>query len=118
MKVSVDQDKCIGCGACVAISPENFDFNDEGLSIVKNDNITEKTIDAAEACPTYAISVEQSNKDDECTCEHCECHCSDDCSCGDECDCSEECNCGCITDDCECNDCCCGECDCESNEGE
>ena len=27
--VKVNEEKCIGCGACVAIAPENFDFNDE-----------------------------------------------------------------------------------------
>lgn len=59
MKLSVDQEKCIGCGACVSISPENFDFNEEGLSFVKNEEITEKTMKAKEACPTYAINIEE-----------------------------------------------------------
>ena len=26
--VKVNEEKCIGCGACVAIAPENFDFNE------------------------------------------------------------------------------------------
>ena len=43
-KVCVDESKCIGCGACVAIAPENFDFNEEGYSIVINDNPNEKVL--------------------------------------------------------------------------
>ena len=32
MKVKVNSDACIGCGACTAIAPEVFELNDEGLS--------------------------------------------------------------------------------------
>ena len=32
MKLNVDQEKCIGCGACVAIAPENFDFDEDMLA--------------------------------------------------------------------------------------
>ena len=32
MKIRVNQDACIGCGACCAIAEELFDINDEGLS--------------------------------------------------------------------------------------
>lgn len=121
MKLSVDQDKCIGCGACVAISPENFDFNDDGLSVVKNEEITEKTMDAVEACPTFAISTTNDGEQvDTCTCEHCECdncECDNECSCGDECNCTEECNCGCIADVCDCDECHCN-CECENEEDE
>ena len=38
-------DTCIGCGACVAIAPENFDYA-EGVSVVTNETITEKTKEA------------------------------------------------------------------------
>lgn len=60
MKVKVDEKKCIGCGACVAICPKNFDFNDEGLSVVINaEEITEETREAVDACPVCAIEVEE-----------------------------------------------------------
>ena len=26
--VKVDESKCIGCGACVSVAPENFDFHE------------------------------------------------------------------------------------------
>ena len=35
MKVKVNKDACIGCGACAAICDEVFEINDEGLSEVK-----------------------------------------------------------------------------------
>ena len=54
-------DTCIGCGACVAIAPENFDYA-EGVSVVTNETITEKTKEAVDACPVGAIEVEESTE--------------------------------------------------------
>ena len=63
MKVSVDQEKCIGCGACTAMGEEIFDLNDEGIAEVKKADIAEEeketVIAAKEACPTEAIIVEE-----------------------------------------------------------
>ncbi len=49
---------CIGCSACVAISDEVFELNDEGKSLVKAcDSYDEKGVDdAISACPVDAIS--------------------------------------------------------------
>lgn len=117
-KVCVDQNKCIGCGACVAINPENFDFNDEGLSEVKNENPIDKTIEAVEACPVFAISIET----DTCGCKDGkECTCGEDCTCGDECNCHESHNCEgekCTCDDCNSEECDCDDCDCDSEDDE
>lgn len=59
MKVKVDQDKCIGCGACPSLVPEVFDFNDNGLAhtIVDTvpENLKEDTVDALNNCPVGAI---------------------------------------------------------------
>ena len=30
-------DSCIGCGACVAIDPDHFEFDDNGLCIAQRD---------------------------------------------------------------------------------
>ena len=49
-------DTCIGCGACIAISPDNFDYQ-EGVSVVTNENITDKTREAVDACPVGAIEI-------------------------------------------------------------
>lgn len=69
MKVRVNSDSCIGCGACCAICEEVFEINDEGLSqvkVIKDENgnekeveiteeITQDCIEAIESCPTGAI---------------------------------------------------------------
>ena len=88
-KVSVNQDKCIGCGACVAIAPDIFDFNEEGLSTVINDELTVEAKEASEACPVFAIDIEG-----EC-CSECDCDCGCDCDCDCGCDCDCDCGCDC-----------------------
>ena len=59
MKLVVDKDICIGCGACQAICPDVFEIEDDGLAIaVKeeiNEEIAEDAIDAKEGCPVNAI---------------------------------------------------------------
>lgn len=63
MKVKVDKDSCIGCGACAAICPEVFDLNDDGLSEVKTEEVKNNNIDdvkdAVDSCPTGAIEIEE-----------------------------------------------------------
>ena len=62
MKVKVDKDLCIGCGACQALVPDVFEIGDDGLAEVKvsevNVNLKEYTADAIDNCPTQAISEE------------------------------------------------------------
>lgn len=60
MKANVKQDKCIGCGNCVALTESQiFDFNDEGLAecILEEipSDLEEITNEAIEQCPTEAI---------------------------------------------------------------
>lgn len=63
MKVKVNEDACIGCGACCAIADSIFEIGDNGLSEVKKEEVQEEekqaVRDAAEACPTGAIKVEE-----------------------------------------------------------
>ncbi len=63
MKVKVNQDSCIGCGACAAICDKVFEINDDGLSQAKVEEVadtdTQDVRDAADACPTGAIEVEE-----------------------------------------------------------
>ena len=72
MKVKVNKDACIGCGACAAICDEVFEINDEGLSEVKVEEenkekeefvsvkkeLQDEVRDAADSCPTGAIEIE------------------------------------------------------------
>ena len=59
MKVVVNRDNCIGCGACEALYPEVFQIDDEGLSKVICDDFSnidkDKVTEAVESCPTSAI---------------------------------------------------------------
>ena len=63
MKVKVNKDACIGCGACAAICDKVFEINDEGLSEAKVEEVKEElqdeVRDAADSCPTGAIEVEE-----------------------------------------------------------
>ncbi len=64
MKVKVNQDACIGCGACASIAEDVFELNEEGLSTAKKEEVQkeeeqEKVKDAADSCPTGAIEVEE-----------------------------------------------------------
>ena len=61
MKVVVNRDNCIGCGACEALYPELFQIDDEGLStVLENENIEEeKLTEVIEGCPTSAINKEE-----------------------------------------------------------
>ncbi len=62
MKVKVNSDACIGCGACAAICDSVFEINDEGLSEVIVDTVSDEDkdacIEAIESCPTGAIEEE------------------------------------------------------------
>ena len=59
MNLKVNQDKCIGCGQCVSICEDVFNFNDDGLAEVIETPVKEEHIEddtnAKESCPTEAI---------------------------------------------------------------
>ncbi len=59
MKVKVNPDVCIGCGACQAIAPDVFEINDDGVAqeITEDvkDELVEDAADAKEGCPVNAI---------------------------------------------------------------
>ncbi len=64
MKVKVNQEACIGCGACTQICEDVFEIDDAtGLSKTKVDEVKEENQqackDAIESCPTGAISEEK-----------------------------------------------------------
>lgn len=62
MKVTVDYDKCVSSGSCVAVAPEVFELRDDGFLYVIQDEPGEElrgaVTEAAELCPTGAITVE------------------------------------------------------------
>lgn len=77
-EVKQEYKKCIGCGACVSIDPEHWEFNDkENKAVLKNakslgDNQNtlvleienpEKIQEAADACPVQCILVKEKKSD-------------------------------------------------------
>ena len=62
MKLKIDKEKCIGCGQCVGICDEVFDFDDDNLAkVIANPVPEDKEEDAStakESCPTGAIIEE------------------------------------------------------------
>ena len=116
-KVILNEDRCIGCGACMSVAPNNFTFNDEGRAEMINDTLTEAAIEASEMCPVSAITIEgtcecgdncseEYNCDDKCTCDE-SCNCNNDCNCSNECNCDEDCHCTAdnkCSENCHCNE--------------
>lgn len=62
MKVVVDFDMCASTGSCMQIAPEVFEVRSDGyLYILQEEpaaDLEEKTREAADLCPTGAISIE------------------------------------------------------------
>ena len=72
MKVTIDRENCIGCGACEAVCPEVFKLADDGKSSIaekyQKDGPDKGEIDeeelascvesARDSCPVEVISIE------------------------------------------------------------
>jgi ferredoxin len=62
MKVRVDADLCTGCGPCAEACPEVFEIRDDVSTVLVKDvpaELEAKVREAAEACPTGAIIIEE-----------------------------------------------------------
>lgn len=63
MRVSVDREKCMGCGVCESICPEVFQMGDDNIAKVLQDPVSDSlepaAREAADSCPEEAIQVEQ-----------------------------------------------------------
>ena len=57
MKVKVDKEKCIGCGACVSCCPEVFELKDFKARVKTPATSKKCAKEAAETCPVKAIEV-------------------------------------------------------------
>lgn len=59
MKVKVNQESCVGCGACAAVAEGVFELQDDGLSHEVNKEVPKELEEVAKeamsVCPTGAI---------------------------------------------------------------
>lgn len=56
-KITVDEEICIGCGACVSACPECFELNEDGKSKVIAEVCDCDLAEVALNCPVQAITV-------------------------------------------------------------
>lgn len=54
--LKIDQEKCIGCGACQSICPEVFEMDINNQVILKSDKKVDCIKEAIESCPVNAIN--------------------------------------------------------------
>ncbi len=59
-RIRVDRELCIGAASCVALAPEIFELDSEGIAIITDPDgsAVEAMMEAAKSCPTNAIIVE------------------------------------------------------------
>ena len=61
MRIKIDEDRCTGHGRCYALAPEVFEPDDEGHSIVLQEEVTPELEAKArlgvDNCPEQAISI-------------------------------------------------------------
>ncbi len=60
LKIKVINELCISAATCVIRAPKTFDLDDDGIAYVKEGNWDDAVdiIEAAKACPTTAVIVE------------------------------------------------------------
>lgn len=66
MKAKVNEN-CIGCGSCIAMCEEVFEFNDNGFAEAKDKELTDEEKEIVNniilMCPVEAISIEEEKED-------------------------------------------------------
>ncbi len=60
-KITQDHDTCIGCGACVASCPDNWELGDDGKASPKQTEVDDIGCNqaAADGCPVNCIKIEE-----------------------------------------------------------
>lgn len=60
MKIKIDEEKCIGCGSCVAVCPDYFEMTDDNKARFKNGTTDAKCVqEAVDICPVQVIEIEE-----------------------------------------------------------
>ena len=67
MKAKVNEN-CIGCGSCIAMCEEVFEFNDNGFAEAKDKELTDEEKEMVNniilMCPVEAISIEEEKEEE------------------------------------------------------
>ncbi len=58
-EVEINKNACIGCGLCVQLNNEVFDYDDDGKSKVIKQTVNEEIENIANMCPTNAILIKE-----------------------------------------------------------
>ena len=60
VKITQERDKCIGCGACTAVCPDNWEMKGDKAHPKKTE-VSEVGCnkEAADACPVQCIHIEE-----------------------------------------------------------
>lgn len=58
MKIKQEHDKCISCGTCIGVCPDNWEMGDDGKAKFKKaDSDLDCNKKAADSCPVKCITV-------------------------------------------------------------
>ncbi len=61
MRIVIDRERCAATGMCTSIAPANFELDDAGALVVKDEGVLPETLELIESavacCPMEAISI-------------------------------------------------------------
>ncbi len=58
LTIKIERDLCVGFGDCIDVTPDVFEFDDEGIAVFKEGNPDvdkEALLDACSSCPVDAL---------------------------------------------------------------
>ncbi len=65
IKIIIDEGKCLGCGTCIFLAPDNFELDEKsGKAKVKKQpaSLSEEIRKAQKSCPAQAIQIQCQEK--------------------------------------------------------